>query len=436
MWATLKKLSQTLVRGYEDKTLRPKENVTRIEALAMLARCIPEVPDDAGEPIEFTDVPDWAEENIDDLTRAGIVKGYGNGLLGADDNITVEQVGLLTDRSDDLLNTVPISESFYGHVNNKDFRNAKLASEPVIDAVHGAVVVPPDTWSHFGDIQLQINEKENDLLKKLMNGELEYQPGSPEQRVHDLLLCIQDSKTITDSDKSLVQNWRQQILNAKSVEELLNTTTEIATETGVNVLFTVDVAQDPETGVALPKIVLKSYPSIGIINYRSGTKNLFGDRYSNLVKNVVKAMDGEFSDDDIKCAVEIQSLATRDVNYAADIYNGMNMRKYADTKITQETIDKDTEAMLSEHPDLDPETLESDKEDVQILAAAEAAKAAKNIDFCDILNKMGFKNYDNVALHSNDTLGEVDKLFTADNLNALKANALFGLSDFNAPPER
>ncbi len=138
-----KAVSNGLVRGYEDKTLRPKENVTRIEALAMLARCIPEVPDDAGEPIEFMDVPDWAKENIDDLTRAGIVKGYGNGLLGSDDNITVEQVGLLTDRSDELLNTVPVGESFYGHINNKTFRNVQLSNAPVIDAAHGAVVVPP-----------------------------------------------------------------------------------------------------------------------------------------------------------------------------------------------------------------------------------------------------------------------------------------------------
>ncbi len=428
-----KAVSNGLVRGYEDKTLRPKENVTRIEALAMLARCIPEVPDDVGEPIEFTDVPDWAEENIDDLTRAGIVKGYGNGLLGADDNITVEQVGLLTDRSDELLNTVPVSESFYGHINNKTFRNVQLPSEPVIDAVHGAVIVPPNSWSYMSDIQTQIFDRENELMKKLMDGELEYQPGSAEQRVHDMLLCIQDSKTITESDKALVQGWRQQILNAKSVEELVNTTTEIAKETGINVLFTVDVAQNPETGVALPMITLKSYSPIGMINYRSATKELFGDRYLNTVKDVVKSMGGEFSDDDIKRAVELQSLATRDTNYAPSISQGIDIRKYSDQSITQDIIDKDIEAMLSEHPDVDPETMESDKEESQLFTAAEAEKATKNIDFCDILNKMGFKNYDSVELNNKDTLSEIDKAFTADNLNALKANALFGLIDFNAP---
>ncbi len=266
-----------------------------------------------------------------------------------------------------------------------------------------------------------------------MNGELEYSPGSAEQRVHDMLLCLQDSKTITESDKALVQNWRQKILNAQSVEELVNTATEIATETGINVLFSVDVAQDPETGIALPEITLKKYTSIGLINFRSATKELLGERYLNTVKDVVKSMGGEFSDDDIKRAVDLQALATRDKNYAADILQGMTIRMYSDQKITQETINKDTEAMLSEHPDLDPETLESDKEDSRILSAAEAENAAKNIDFRDILNKIGFKNYDNVAVNSEDTLSEIDKAFTADNLNALKVNALFGLSDFNAP---
>ncbi len=124
----------------------------------------PNPPDD-GEPIEFSDVPGWAKEDIDNLTRAGLVKGYGNGLLGADDNITVEQVDLLTERSDELLNTIPIGDSFYGHINNKTFRNAQLLSASVIDAKHGAVFESENAWSNFMDMQISINEKENDLLR-------------------------------------------------------------------------------------------------------------------------------------------------------------------------------------------------------------------------------------------------------------------------------
>ena len=114
-----------ILKGYEDRTIRPGEPVSRLEAMVMLARCVPELEAE-GEVIEFTDVPEWAKENIDYLSQAGLVKGYGDGTMGADDFITTEQVGLLVQRSDEALRTVTAGESFYGYVNEKLFRNASL----------------------------------------------------------------------------------------------------------------------------------------------------------------------------------------------------------------------------------------------------------------------------------------------------------------------
>ena len=102
-----------ILKGYEDRTIRPTEPVSRIEAMVMLARCVPEL-EASGEIIEFTDVPDWAKEEIEYLSKAGLVKGYGDGTMGANDFITVEQVGLLVERSDAALSTVNPGESFYG----------------------------------------------------------------------------------------------------------------------------------------------------------------------------------------------------------------------------------------------------------------------------------------------------------------------------------
>ena len=44
-----------ILKGYEDRTIRPTEPVSRIEAMVMLARCVPEL-EASGETIEFTDV--------------------------------------------------------------------------------------------------------------------------------------------------------------------------------------------------------------------------------------------------------------------------------------------------------------------------------------------------------------------------------------------
>ena len=91
-----------LLRGYEDNTLRPGEGIARIEAFALLSRCLPDLTP-VTEPLVFTDTPDWAKADIDRLTAAGLVQGYGDGTLGAADQLTVEQVGILLQRMSSLL---------------------------------------------------------------------------------------------------------------------------------------------------------------------------------------------------------------------------------------------------------------------------------------------------------------------------------------------
>ena len=86
-----------LLKGYEDGTLRPGDGIRRVEALCLLARCLPDL-EVRQEPLDFSDVPPWAAAEIDRLSAAGLVLGYGDGRLGADDPLTVEQVGLLVGR--------------------------------------------------------------------------------------------------------------------------------------------------------------------------------------------------------------------------------------------------------------------------------------------------------------------------------------------------
>lgn len=86
-----------LVLGYEDHTLRPQSILTRAEALVLLSRCLPAL-EPVGEPAAFTDVPEWAKADVDRLSAAGLVLGYGDGTLGASDALTVAQVSLLLER--------------------------------------------------------------------------------------------------------------------------------------------------------------------------------------------------------------------------------------------------------------------------------------------------------------------------------------------------
>lgn len=87
-------VSAGVLRGYEDHTIRAQEPVSRVEALVLLSRCLPEL-EKTTDAISFSDVPAWAKSDIDRLSSAGLVLGYGNGTLGATDDLTVEQIGLL-----------------------------------------------------------------------------------------------------------------------------------------------------------------------------------------------------------------------------------------------------------------------------------------------------------------------------------------------------
>ena len=84
-----------LVNGYPDGTLAPQASITRLEAMVLLARCLPVLPV-VQEPISFADVPVWAQGWIGALSAAGLVNGYETGILGAGDCLTVEQLRVLT----------------------------------------------------------------------------------------------------------------------------------------------------------------------------------------------------------------------------------------------------------------------------------------------------------------------------------------------------
>ncbi len=86
-----------VIRGYEDRTLRPGDGISRAEAFVMLSRCLPEL-EKLSPAAAFSDVPDWAKDDVDRLSAAGLVLGYGDGTLGASDALSMEQVRILTER--------------------------------------------------------------------------------------------------------------------------------------------------------------------------------------------------------------------------------------------------------------------------------------------------------------------------------------------------
>ncbi|WP_339223571.1 S-layer homology domain-containing protein [Paenibacillus sp. FSL H8-0332] len=73
-----------VIQGYADGSFHPKQEITRAEAVTMLARLTNYVP---GTPARFSDLPaSWAAEPINAFANAGIVTGKGNGAFKPKDS--------------------------------------------------------------------------------------------------------------------------------------------------------------------------------------------------------------------------------------------------------------------------------------------------------------------------------------------------------------
>ena len=420
-----------IVKGYQDRTIRPSEKVSRLEAMVMLARCVPELEAE-GEVIEFTDVPQWAKENIDYLSQAGLVKGYGDGTMGADDFITTEQVGLLVQRSDEALRTVTAGESFYGYVNEKMFRNASLENPTYIDPIHGAIVTHSDCWSHFDDVYNKIVTEETEILEKIVNGEVEYEKGSPEQRVHDMLECIDSTVAVNESDKKNVADMRNAILNAKNAEEFLKVTADVYKLAGINIAFDIDTDLDKETGITYPTFSIAGVGHGGIMAYRDKTDTKeYKDIYEELIALYLEEIGAEFTEKEIKDAVKLQVESSKDIDHFSEICAYLAFAQMFEL-IDEETLAAEIKAMAKKNPEhFDAKTgayigpfhmIESkDRED--------ADATYKGFDVCDELTDYGFTNLEKIIVPTGKIAQAEKNLICDENLPALKINALLKLNE-------
>ena len=419
-----------ILKGYEDRTIRPTESVSRIEAMVMLARCVPEL-DASGDVIEFTDVPEWAKEEIDYLSKAGLVKGYGDGTMGADDFITVEQVGLLVERSDEALRTVTPGDSFYGYVNEKQFRNAVLENSTEIDPLHGAVIERADAWSHFNDVFDKVYADEQEILEKLVNGEIEIEKGSAEQRVLDMLKCIDSASELNESDKKNITDMRNAVINAKNIEEFLKVTADIYKLAGINVAFDINFELDAETGVPYPSFSVASAGSAGLLEFRAKTATKeYRDIYADLISMYLEEIGAEFTEKDVQNAIKLQASGSKDVDYVNEIASYLAFAHMFEV-ITEEEMNKEIKAMLKRNPAFCDENDDyTGFYNVIESKDREAADAAfEGFDVCEELTDYGFTNLEKIIIPI-AKIAKVEKnLISEANLNGLKINALLILQE-------
>jgi hypothetical protein len=119
-----------LINGYSDGSFKPGNTITRGEFFTMMIRALKLTVSDNNEN-NFSDIENhWAKDEILTAVNFGLVKGYDDGTIKPDDNITIGQVALVVDRAYDL-NTYGKNMIYY---KLPDSHYAKDSMKKLLDA--------------------------------------------------------------------------------------------------------------------------------------------------------------------------------------------------------------------------------------------------------------------------------------------------------------
>jgi hypothetical protein len=104
-------IDKGLIKGYEDGSFKPENQITRAEFIALVNRSFGFTEKAA---ISFGDVPadNWAYPEIAIAVKAGYITGYEDGTIGAAKPISRQEVAAIVDRLLDLSKTESAATSF------------------------------------------------------------------------------------------------------------------------------------------------------------------------------------------------------------------------------------------------------------------------------------------------------------------------------------
>ena len=167
-------VEEHFVSGYEDGTFKPQGAINRCEALVILGRILGDRTLPSLSEETFSDIPEWAKNDIDRLVASGIVKGYGDGTLGAKDFLTSEQVSILANRATRMVG--PMGD-YYEYINEEWIESTKLPDGYAVWS--DANVISQEIMKEIGDVVYSLNRRK---YKELEN----FEKGTSEQKIVDV----------------------------------------------------------------------------------------------------------------------------------------------------------------------------------------------------------------------------------------------------------
>jgi len=211
------------------EVLNPGMNITRLEFALIVGNSMRELPQ-VREPLIFADVPEAVVEELNRITSAGLMSGYGNGYFGSEDYLTKAQLGTVLDNIRALSSVRP-QDDFYYSVNYEWLTKTRLpAGYPGMTT--------------FDEVDRVNTERLKAIVRELMENREKYQEGTVEQKIADFYHTILDMDNRNKEGLKPIKKYLDLADSASTIRELLDAMVQIESETGMNPLLSFSPSTD------------------------------------------------------------------------------------------------------------------------------------------------------------------------------------------------
>lgn len=358
-----------MVSGYEDGTFRPREKITRAEALMILDRTLKKRTLPAKTSVSFTDTPGWAKEAVNRLAAAGVVKGYGNGVLGADDDLTWQQVNLLTERAARMVGP---TGNYYEYANEKWLNETEIPEGYTV-------------WSDIYSIDREIMQEIGDIVyslyqRQVRDGE-KFQAGSSEQKMVDVFIAAGNTVYRDKLGLEPVSEYLKKIDGVKDLNGLLKVMAQLEYN-GFHGLLPVAVGEDVYDSSKFTLTYSECYTGINAELIKQDRDGRMTAAYETYLTELFTLFGEERAAERAK---QVTALCMQ---------------------LAQVSLD------LEDHNQIERNYMIFDMETLHEIFS--------NLDITVFLNELGFSGVDTMVVYDLPLTREVNKVFVSENLELLK----------------
>ena len=243
-----------IMHGDGSGNLFEDRQVTRVEAVAMLSRAFGDLPEPVGDSARwaydagnFTDIPAWAQEELENVWAAGIVAGTSPTTFSSTSPMTKEQLELLIHRVYALEGS-NCKDDFYAAVNKEWLASAVI----------------PEGYTNTGtlyEMTVKANSQVADLIDEIVQGSPA--AGSKEEKIQNLYTSILDWDARNEAGITPIQPWLEQIGQAGDLSALMAVQNTISREAAVSILMGFGLTTDQQDSTRNILTFSTLYPSLG-----------------------------------------------------------------------------------------------------------------------------------------------------------------------------